>query len=109
MLNMSLPYGGAIFTGIFLGGLMLRREEINLKTKEALIISEQKYRVLFESFPLGIIISNKDGNIIETNYIVDETLGLSKEDQYNRSIKSSEWKFVNSDDKELEPSDYPTV
>ena len=42
-------------------------EERNIK--EALMESEEKYRVLFDTFPLGISISDEKGGIIEANTI----------------------------------------
>ena len=79
MVDMALPYGGAIFIGIILGGLLLNREEKRSDIKKALKISEEKYRILFESFPLGISTIDTEGNIIETNAIAKSLVGITEE------------------------------
>jgi PAS domain S-box-containing protein len=75
MKAMALPYGIAIFVGIFFVGLLLRREEERHRVKLSLRESEEKYRVLFESFPLGIIVSDADGKTLETNRIAENLVG----------------------------------
>ncbi len=109
MLSMGLPYGTAIFIGIFLGGLMLRREESSLKTRQALVISEKKYRVLFESFPLGITITDNEGKIIETNDIAEKILKLPHKEHTSRMLNGNQWNIVDSSGNELESSAYPGV
>jgi len=39
-----------------------------------------KYQVLFDIFPLGITISDADGNIVETNQIAQTLPGISREE-----------------------------
>ncbi|MCX6159764.1 MAG: PAS domain S-box protein, partial [Ignavibacteriae bacterium] len=68
------------------------------KLKEELLReSLAKYQVLFDSFPLGITISDKDGNIIESNQIAEKLLGLSKEEQLKRQIHGVEWNIIKKD------------
>jgi PAS domain S-box-containing protein len=45
------------------------REEIQLRkaTEDALLASREKYRVLFETFPIGISITDDQGEVIEIN------------------------------------------
>jgi PAS domain S-box-containing protein len=45
------------------------------RLEEALRVSLEKYRVLVESFPLGISITDPDGNIIETNRLAEQWVG----------------------------------
>lgn len=46
------------------------RAEIRLRkeTEEALLASREKYRVLFETFPIGISITDDQGEVIEVNH-----------------------------------------
>jgi len=67
----------------------LREEQL----RESLV----KYQVLFDSFPLGITISDKDGNIIESNQIAEKLLGLSKGEQLKRKIHGGEWNIIKKD------------
>ncbi|MFW5827145.1 MAG: sensor histidine kinase [Alkalispirochaeta sp.] len=64
---MAIPYGGAIFLGIFFVGLLLEHQVGRHQVEASLRESEEKYRVLFESFPLGIAITDEHGHVIETN------------------------------------------
>ncbi|MBN2001716.1 MAG: response regulator [Anaerolineae bacterium] len=63
---MTLPYGSAIFLGIFLGGLLLRREEKRYQV-------EVDYRNLFEKMPNGYaiheIIRDSDGRPMDYRFI----------------------------------------
>ncbi|MFH0908926.1 MAG: PAS domain S-box protein, partial [bacterium] len=46
------------------------------RAEEALRVSLEKYRVLFESFPLGISVTDAAGNLIETNRESERLLGI---------------------------------
>ncbi|MBK9391993.1 MAG: PAS domain-containing protein [Bacteroidetes bacterium] len=43
-----------------------------------------KYKSLFENFPLGITITDNNGNIVESNLVAGQLLGLSEEDLLKR-------------------------
>jgi PAS domain S-box-containing protein len=43
--------------------------------EEALRTSENKYRLLFDTAPIGIILVDREGNILEANNYIIETLG----------------------------------
>jgi PAS domain S-box-containing protein len=47
--KMAIPYGSAIFTGVFISGLLLNTEEHRHRIKNDLLLSEKRYRELFES------------------------------------------------------------
>lgn len=47
--RMAIPYGSAIFTGVFITGLLLNSEENRYRIKNDLLLSEKRYRELFES------------------------------------------------------------
>jgi len=80
------------------------------EAEEALQISLDKYQVLFDSFPLGISLSDKHGNIVEINERAEELLGLSEDDQLSRHIGSSEWSNIIKIDGSPFPSEeFPSV
>ena len=106
MVDMSIPYGTAIFVGIFLGGLLLHREENRTRVERLLAVSEEKYRVLFESFPLGIFITDKKGQIIETNNLAEDQFAIGFDSE---RAKLSGGKAVNSAGELIPPSDFPEV
>lgn len=47
--KMIIPYGSAIYTGVFITGLLLNSEENRHRIKNDLLLSERRYRELFES------------------------------------------------------------
>lgn len=55
------------------------REEIEhrKKTEAELRASQEKYRALFESFPIGISITNAEGQVIEVNELLRESPALA--------------------------------
>ncbi len=106
MIDMSLPFGTAIFTGIFLGGLLLKREEARVQVEKSLAVSEEKYHVLFESLPLGIIITDKKGHVMQTNALAADLPAI---DPYSRETIDSGIRIVNSEREVILPSEYPEV
>lgn len=54
------------------------REEMNIRrqTEEDLRASQEKYRALFESFPIGVSITDEKGNVIEINRKLSRLISL---------------------------------
>ena len=78
--------------------------------EEALQISFAKYQVLFNSFPIGISLSDKHGNIVESNEKAEELLGLTVDEQLNRNIGGSEWSnIIQTDGSPFPPEEFPSV
>lgn len=64
------------------------------KAEEALRVSLEKYQVLFESFPLGITVTGKSGEILEANRTSERLLGISRKTHMERSFDGKEWKII---------------
>jgi two-component system cell cycle sensor histidine kinase/response regulator CckA len=79
------------------------------KTEESLRVSEIKYRTLFEGLPLGVTISDINGNIIETNIAAENLLGLSREGFLGRKIDSGEWRIVRKDGSPMPAEEYAST
>ncbi len=71
--------------------------------------SEEKYRVLFEAFPLGITVSDDNGNILETNAIAETLLAVPKPEHEQRGIDGQEWRIVRPDGSSMPPEEYAGV
>lgn len=77
--------------------------------EEALQIVLTKYKTLFDSFPLGITVSDQAGNILETNAMTESLLGLSAAEQIQRQIDGAEWQIVRPDGSLMPPAEYASV
>jgi PAS domain S-box-containing protein len=84
-------------------------EKALLESREALRLNLEKYRVLFDSFPLGITIADKNGQIVESNRESERLLGISKEAQFRREIGGVEWQIVRPDGTPMLPEEYASV
>lgn len=68
-----------------------------------------KYRVLFESFPLGITVADGAGRILESNKLAEELLGLAPEEHHARDIGSPLWKIFRPDGQPMSAEEYASV
>ncbi|MGC9395696.1 MAG: GAF domain-containing protein [Anaerolineae bacterium] len=79
------------------------------RTEEALRVSLEKYRVLFESFPLGITISDDEGHILEVNQASERLLGLPLSKHSERTIDGPEWHIVRPDGTPMPGDEFASV
>ncbi|MBD3308287.1 PAS domain S-box protein, partial [candidate division KSB3 bacterium] len=90
--------------------LAVTRDITEIKQAEAsLRVGLEKYRVLFEMFPLGITITDSAGNIVEANKISEKMLGLSQEEHTEREIDSADWTIIRPDGTPMPPEDDASV
>ena len=97
------PDGGVLWHGFVHDVTKHRRADKDLET--ALV----KYRTLFDLFPLGITVADKQGNIVEANRMANKLLGLSAEEQRQRHISGKEWKIIHPDGTPMPADDYASV
>jgi PAS domain S-box-containing protein len=74
--------------------------------EDALRISLEKYRVLFESFPLGVSITDSAGKILESNLEAEKLLGLPKAEHERRTYFAPEWNLLRSDGTPMPVEEY---
>ncbi len=79
------------------------------KIEDELYISLEKYRVLFESFPLGITITDKSGQIMEANLESERLLGISSDEHKRRLYDSAKWKIIQTDGTPMPSDEYASV
>ncbi|MBN1937077.1 MAG: PAS domain S-box protein [Anaerolineae bacterium] len=79
------------------------------QAEEALQISLEKYRVLFEAFPLGITISDEAGTILEVNRASERLLGLPAQEHGQRQIDGPEWQIIRPDGTPMPRETYASV
>ena len=71
--------------------------------------SEEKYRVLFNTFPLGITISDSSGNIVENNDRARELLGLTNNRNRLQEINEEQWKYIRPNGTLIPKEDSPIM
>jgi diguanylate cyclase (GGDEF)-like protein/PAS domain S-box-containing protein len=79
------------------------------QAEEELHVSLEKYRVLFESFPLGITITDPSGHIIEANRASEGLLGISRSEHLRRTYNGREWQIVRTDGSPMPVEEYASV
>ena len=79
------------------------------RAEEALRESLEKYRVLFESFPLGITITDAQGHIVEVNRASEPLLGLPTAEHIKRRIDGGEWRTIHADGTPMPADEYASV
>ncbi len=79
----------------------LKLVELSLKD------SEDNLKMLFESMPVGMAITNSKGKIIYGNKKSRILLGFSRTELKERIIDISCWKFIDKDKKEISLNDLP--
>jgi two-component system cell cycle sensor histidine kinase/response regulator CckA len=58
---------------------------------------EVRFRTLFETLPIGISITDKDGNIVEVNQVSEKLLGIPQDEHTLRNLKSPSWNIIRPD------------
>lgn len=79
------------------------------RMEDDLLINLTKYSVLFDTIPVGITVSDQNGQVIESNQEAERLLGLSKEEHKHRSIHGKEWKVVRPDKTPMPVNEYAGV
>ncbi len=79
------------------------------RAEDELNVALEKYKVLFESFPLGISITDKNGNIVEANRESVRLLGIPKEEHAKRTYDGKEWKIIRPDGTPMPAEEYASV
>lgn len=85
--KMAVPYGSAVFLGVFLTGLLLALEEYRYKIKSELKVSEKRYRELFESLIDVSFRTDCDGKIEIISPSCKKKLGYSPNELSGKKIE----------------------
>ena len=87
------------------------RAEIRLRkeTEEALLASREKYRVLFETFPIGISITDHAGDVIEINQALSRVMSKTMHATLRSGSKSASAELIHADGSRVTPEQLPSV
>jgi len=64
---------------------------------------------LFEAFPLGIMLADADGQILEVNAESERLLGLSCQEHLGRTLGDPIWRVVRPDGSPMPPEEFASV
>ncbi len=68
-----------------------------------------KYLTLFESFPLGIVVSDGAGKILEVNQAATRLTGVSMDEHRSRTLNSPAWRVLRRDGTPMPVDEYPSM
>lgn len=77
--------------------------------EEALRESENKYQTLFEILPIGIAITDAQGNLIEANPTTESLLGITCREDSDRTYDAPSWIIVRPDGTPMPTQEYANV
>ncbi len=78
-------------------------------TEQDLRKSQEKYKTLFETLPLGVWMTDQEGHITEVNRAAEQILGVALSEQKQRRFDSSTWRMVRPNGIPLPANEYPGV
>ena len=103
-----IPY--AVGPKVFSGTLLSFVDITNIRQAEdALRISEEKHRRLFETLSQGVIYHDKDGTIISANPAAERILGLTQDQIMGKTSMDARWKMILEDGSDVSGADHPAM
>jgi diguanylate cyclase (GGDEF)-like protein/PAS domain S-box-containing protein len=79
------------------------------QAEAALNIALTKYKTLFDSFPLGITVTDSNGKVLETNAAAEQLLGVPGDLHAQRGISSPELQVLHTDGSPMPTEEYASV
>ena len=77
--------------------------------EEELRVNLTKYSVLFNAIPLGISVTDSEGNVREINRAASRVLGARPEAVVGQRIGTPEWRVIRSDGSIMPPEEFASV
>ncbi len=65
--------------------------------------NEVRFQTILENLPIGISITDKEGNIIYANQVSEKLLGIPRTEHIRRNLKSLSWKIIRPDGSPMPP------
>jgi len=104
----SIPVFGS--DGRRMGHSFITRDVTARARAEAeLRASEERYRTLVSSLPVGVVVQYADGRIASANTAAEEILGLSQDQLLGVTSFDPRWKVIREDGSAYPPEEFPAV
>ena len=103
-----IPYsvGPKVFSGTLVSFVNITRVKLG---EEALRASEEEFRALFETLPLGVVYHEADGTIISANNAAAHILGLSLDQIMGKTTMDPRWKMIREDGSNVSGKHHPAM
>ena len=79
------------------------------ETESALRVNMEKYKALFESFPLGIFITGPQGDVLEANKASRTLLNMPASRKNAPNIHQLPWEMIRPDGSPMPGDEYPAI
>ncbi len=79
------------------------------RLEQELRVNLTKYSVLFDAMPLGISVTDAEGNVREINQIASRVLGTRPEAVVGQRIGRPEWRIIRPDGSPMPPEEFASV
>jgi two-component system, chemotaxis family, CheB/CheR fusion protein len=103
-----VPYsvGPKVFSGTLVSFVDITRIKLG---EEALRASEEEFRALFETLPLGVVYHASDGSIISANPSAATILGLTLDQILGKTSMDPRWKMIREDGSPVAGTHHPAM
>ncbi|NMG16665.1 PhnD/SsuA/transferrin family substrate-binding protein [Aromatoleum bremense] len=84
------------------------RQDISAQKKAAALVADDKERLhtIFEIMPVGILLTDREGRIVECNSASERMLGIGKSQLLTQSVGDAEWDVFGADGNPMAPAEY---
>ncbi len=78
------------------------------KMQQSLQLSEEKYRLLYETMLQGVIYFDAQGTMLAANPAAENILGLPREEIESRTLFDLRWQAIDEDGAKMPPESFPS-
>ncbi len=90
---------------ILLASLLIRNMTRQMKAHQAVLESEERFRMIFDMLPIGISLGDQHGSVVDCNAAAQRMLGISKAEFLARDAA---WKVFRPNGSPMPPSEFAT-
>ncbi len=94
---------GNLVSVLAIGRDITQRKQAEVALRE----SEEKYRTLIQKLQVAVVVHGPDTQILTTNAVAQEILGLSEDQLYGKTAIDPEWHFYREDGSRTPVEEYP--
>lgn len=89
--------------------LLLLRDVTERHQLQHELALHQKYQTLFDILPIGVCITDQQGQIVEANPASEQILGMPIAEQTSRTDDAATWQIVRPDGTPMPAAEFPSV